>query len=44
MNEMQIDMIEKALLEQPDLQRTKGSLQLWADKLSEHVCKKIICC
>ncbi|KAC9177462.1 hypothetical protein E3N88_46252 [Mikania micrantha] len=34
MNDMQIEIMENALLDHPDLQKRAGSLQLWADKLS----------
>ncbi|XP_038981275.1 nodulin homeobox-like isoform X2 [Phoenix dactylifera] len=34
MNEKQIFLIEKALLEEPEMQRNAASLQSWADKLS----------
>ncbi|XP_026665268.2 nodulin homeobox-like isoform X3 [Phoenix dactylifera] len=34
MNERQIFLIEKALLEEPEMQRNAASLQSWADKLS----------
>ncbi|WOK95695.1 nodulin homeobox isoform X3 [Canna indica] len=34
MNETQIHLIEKALLDEPDMHRNVASLQSWADKLS----------
>ncbi|XP_074589357.1 nodulin homeobox isoform X2 [Curcuma longa] len=34
MNEMQILMIEKALLDEPEMQRNPAALQAWSDKLS----------
>lgn len=38
MNEFQMTIIEKALLDEPDMQRNAASIQSWADKLSLHVC------
>lgn len=37
MNERQISMIEKALLDEPDMQRRAVSIQIWADKLCAYV-------
>lgn len=37
MNEKQIAVIERALLDEPELQRNAVSLQCWADKLTIHV-------
>ncbi|XP_065861249.1 nodulin homeobox isoform X3 [Euphorbia lathyris] len=36
MNDYQIALIEKALVDEPDMQRNAASIQLWADKLSHH--------
>ncbi|CAN1848316.1 Nodulin homeobox [Linum perenne] len=36
MNDYQISLIEKALLDEPDMQRNATSIQIWADKLSLH--------
>ncbi|PIA59875.1 hypothetical protein AQUCO_00400623v1 [Aquilegia coerulea] len=36
MNDKQITLIERALLDEPEMQRNAGSLQSWADKLSAH--------
>ncbi|XP_031497375.1 nodulin homeobox isoform X1 [Nymphaea colorata] len=36
MNDKQINLIEKALIEEPDLQRNAVSLQSWTEKLSVH--------
>ncbi|KAI4357988.1 hypothetical protein L6164_001899 [Bauhinia variegata] len=36
MNDKQISLIERALLDEPDMQRNATSLQSWADKLSLH--------
>lgn len=38
MNDKQITMIENVLLEEPEMQRNATMLQLWAEKLSFHVC------
>jgi hypothetical protein len=38
MNAEQVTMIEKALLDEPDMQRNAALLQSWADKLSSDVC------
>lgn len=38
MNDEQISIIEKALLEEPDMQRNAVSLQSWAEKLCHYVC------
>lgn len=40
MNLKQIALIEEALLDEPEMQRNASLLQLWADKLSSHVCSK----
>lgn len=37
MNDKQIAIIEKALMDEPDMHRNATSLLLWADKLSAHV-------
>lgn len=39
MNDEQVKLIERALLDEPEMQRNAVALQLWADKLSLHVCK-----
>lgn len=39
MNDKQVTLIERALLDEPEMQRNAASLQLWADKLSLHVCQ-----
>ncbi|XP_027345575.1 nodulin homeobox-like isoform X2 [Abrus precatorius] len=36
MNDKQVKLIERALLNEPDMQRNAASLQSWADKLSLH--------
>ncbi|XP_061375735.1 nodulin homeobox-like [Gastrolobium bilobum] len=36
MNDKQVTLIERALLDEPDMQRNAASLQSWADKLSFH--------
>ncbi|KAK9291768.1 hypothetical protein L1049_019718 [Liquidambar formosana] len=36
MNDKQMTLIERALLEEPDMQRNAASIQSWADKLSVH--------
>ncbi|CAI0541309.1 unnamed protein product [Linum tenue] len=36
MNDYQISLIEKALLDEPDMQRNATLLQTWADRLSVH--------
>lgn len=38
MNDEQVALVERALLDEPDMQRNAASLQSWADKLSFHVC------
>lgn len=38
MNEEQVLTIERALLDEPDMQRNAALLQSWADKLSSNVC------
>lgn len=38
MNDKQVMLIERALKDEPDMQRNAASLQSWADKLSLHVC------
>lgn len=40
MNDRQTGIIEEALKDKPDMQRHRAALQLWADRLSEHVCIK----
>lgn len=42
MNDDQMGMIEKALAEEPDMQRNSASIQLWADKLSQSVSSTIL--
>jgi len=37
MNDKQVAMIERALQEEPDMQKNAASLQSWAEKLSFHV-------
>lgn len=37
MNDRQTGLVEKALLDMPDMHRDAASLKLWADRLSEHV-------
>ena len=37
MNDKQVALIEKALVDEPDMHRNAASLQLWADKLSDLV-------
>lgn len=36
MNDKQVAVIEKALIDEPDMQRKAASIQSWADKLSLH--------
>ncbi|KAK7852782.1 nodulin homeobox [Quercus suber] len=36
MNDKQVMLIERALLDEPDMQRNAASIQSWADKLSLH--------
>ncbi|XP_020541226.1 nodulin homeobox isoform X3 [Jatropha curcas] len=36
MNDYQMSLIEKALVDEPDMQRNSASIQRWADKLSIH--------
>ena len=38
MNDKQVTLIERALLDEPDMHRNAASLQSWAEKLSLHVC------
>lgn len=38
MNDEQVALVERALLDEPDMQRNAASLQSWADRLSYHVC------
>lgn len=38
MNDTQTSIIERALLEKPDMHRNATALQSWADRLSDHVC------
>lgn len=40
MNDKQISLVEKALTNEPDMQRNKASLEYWAVELSAHVCHK----
>lgn len=42
MNDNQMGMIEKALADEPDMQRNSASIQLWADKLSQNVSSRIL--
>lgn len=37
MNDRQMNMIERALLDEPDMQRNAASVQSWAHKISLHV-------
>lgn len=37
MNDKQMSLIERALLDEPDMQRNTSSIRLWADRLSHHV-------
>lgn len=39
MNDDQISQIERALLDEPDMQRNAASIQSWAEKLSLQVCQ-----
>ncbi|XP_068328573.1 nodulin homeobox-like [Pyrus communis] len=34
MNDMQVELVERALLDEPDMQRNAASIQSWAEKLS----------
>ena len=43
MNDYQITLMEKALLDEPEMQRNAAALQSWADKLSLHVSKMLLC-
>jgi hypothetical protein len=43
MNDHQITLMEKALLDEPEMQRNAAALQSWADKLSLHVSKMLLC-
>ncbi|KAM1815078.1 hypothetical protein TB1_027688 [Malus domestica] len=36
MNDMQVELVERALLDEPDMQRNAASVQSWAEKLSFH--------
>ncbi|KAM7521537.1 hypothetical protein LguiA_011439 [Lonicera macranthoides] len=36
MNDNQVALMEKALLDEPDMQRHASSVRIWAEKLSEH--------
>ncbi|KAJ4727569.1 nodulin homeobox-like [Melia azedarach] len=36
MNDKQMSLIERALLDEPDMQRNTSSIRLWADRLSHH--------
>lgn len=40
MNDIQVTLVEKALLEEPGMQRNAASIQSWAEKLSAYVCKE----
>lgn len=40
MNDIQITLIEKALMEEPGMQRNAAWVQSWAEKLSAYVCKE----
>lgn len=42
MNDDQMGMIEKALADEPDMQRNSASIQSWADKLSQNVSSKML--
>lgn len=37
MNDNQMALIERALLDEPDMQRNTSSIRLWASRLSHHV-------
>lgn len=39
MNDKQVEMIEIALEDYPDMQRNLSLIQLWCEKLSYHVCQ-----
>ncbi|KAJ1383582.1 NDX1 homeobox protein [Sesbania bispinosa] len=39
MNDEQVKLIERAILDEPEMQRNAASLQSWADKLSLYVCE-----
>lgn len=39
MNDKQVSLIERALVDQPEMQRNAALIQSWADKLSYHVCE-----
>lgn len=39
MNEKQIAVIERALLDEPEMQRNQASIQFWADELIRYVCQ-----
>ena len=39
MNDEQVAIIERALLDEPEMQRNTASIQSWADTLCHHVCK-----
>lgn len=43
MNEEQVELMERAILDEPDMQRNATMLQTWADKLSRHVCYIKLC-
>ena len=42
MNDKQITLMERALLDEPDMQRNAALIQLWADKLSPYVRQMIL--
>lgn len=39
MNEKQVTVIERALLDEPEMQRNPTSIQFWADELIRYVCQ-----
>lgn len=42
MNDEQVTIMERALLDEPEMQRNTTLIQSWADKLSHHVCKIVL--
>lgn len=44
MNDVQIKLIERALLDEPEMQRNAAALQSWADTLSNKVILLYKCC
>jgi hypothetical protein len=44
MNDVQIKLIERALLDEPEMQRNSAALQAWADTLSNKVTCLYECC